>query len=90
MMTTNFKHKNLPKLISYARERHAITQSDLARYLGYTTSQLISNFERGLCSLPIDRFSDIAKCLKLNINDLIEEYIEDERAKVMFIIKRRK
>jgi len=45
------------------REKIGMTQMQLSKKLGYTTSQFISNIERGLCSLPEKKHSKITTIL---------------------------
>jgi len=45
------------------RRRAGITQADLATALGYESSQLISNIERGTSLLPSRRIYDFARVL---------------------------
>jgi transcriptional regulator with XRE-family HTH domain len=58
----------------YLKEKRiavSMTQLDLARKLGYTSAQFVSNWERGLAKPPIAQLKVLSKLLKINRNELI-------------------
>jgi transcriptional regulator with XRE-family HTH domain len=57
--------------------RHAKqTQSELAKALGYDSSQLISNIERGVSLLPSKRIPDFAKVLGCSLLEMEVRYFQ--------------
>ena len=50
-------------LIKAGRGERGISQGKLAKMLGYTTPQYISNAERGLCSMPVKKLRKISTIL---------------------------
>jgi len=62
-----------------ARESRNITQSELAKKLGYTTSQFISNWERGLCDPPFDAIPEISHFLGLSKRDIVNVILEQTK-----------
>jgi transcriptional regulator with XRE-family HTH domain len=72
------------KLGTYLREKRAtrgISQSDVAKKLGYTSAQFISNIERGLCSPPMSALRDLVDLYKIpkqEIFDFLMEIKKDE------------
>ena len=52
-------------LIKAGRAERGVSQGKLAKMLGYTTPQYISNAERGLCSMPIKKLRKISTILAI-------------------------
>lgn len=57
---------NQAKLIREARERLGLKQSDISKRFQFTSPQLISNVERGLCAFPADRARKLCNILKID------------------------
>lgn len=53
------------KIVSKKRKELGISQARLCRALGYSTPQFLSNFERGLCSMPIKKLKKISSILDI-------------------------
>ncbi len=51
---TKAKHVSLGSFLQGARIRSNLSQWDVAKKLGYSSPQFISNFERGLSSPPLN------------------------------------
>jgi transcriptional regulator with XRE-family HTH domain len=49
-----------------------LSQLDIAKELGYGSSQIVSNWERGLCSPPMNALPKLAAVLKLKKNEIIK------------------
>jgi len=49
------------KLLSGLRSKKALTQSELAKKLGFNSAQLISNIERGVQAFPVRRIKEFKK-----------------------------
>lgn len=81
------KYEYMAKLLNIYREENNLTQSKLAKRLGYTTSQYISNIERGLCSFPIKKFPKLAKVLKIDASLIADAYVNDVIAEVNRVLK---
>lgn len=64
-----------------ARERAGLTQSQLAKALGYTTPQFISNIERDLAFLPPGKFKAASKALAVPVSKMIKAKESMTRAK---------
>ena len=64
------RRKQLGKWLKEMRERSALTQSDLAKSLGYDNAQIISNIERGVSAIPQKRIRDFATHLKCDPMEL--------------------
>ncbi len=61
------------------REVAGLSQSEVARALGYSSPQFVSNFERGLCSPPLPALKKICELYKLVKKDLLERILRQER-----------
>lgn len=55
-----------------ARESKGMTQKDLAKKLGIVSAQLISNWERGLCTPPIKKLSKLSSILSIEFDPTFE------------------
>lgn len=62
----------LGKLIAKRRKELKVSQSQLAEALGYSTPQFVSNWERGISKVPVDKFRRISKKLKIQLNQMVE------------------
>ena len=79
------KSKLNQTLGSYLKEKRTaakLTQLEVARKLGYSSPQFISNFERGLCSPPLKQLKKITKLYKINPNEIIEFMMNDQQARL--------
>lgn len=47
--------KNISEVIRDSRNEAGMTQLELAKCIGYDCGQFVSNLERGMCSLPLNR-----------------------------------
>lgn len=59
-------------LIRIGRQNAGLSQKDLADQLGYTSSQFISNWERGVSSPPLDKLEEVCEILKISPKQIIE------------------
>jgi transcriptional regulator with XRE-family HTH domain len=58
------------------RRQARITQSELAKALGYDSSQLISNIERGVSLLPSRRLPEFARILGCSLLEMEVRYFQ--------------
>lgn len=58
-------HEDLGTFLKKARVQAGLTQKNLADYLGYSSAQFISNFERGISMPPLSKLGRMAKKLKM-------------------------
>ena len=68
---------NLTRLIKNRREKLEISQGDIARCLGLTNCQMISNIERGEAEYPPKHFKKLSKLLKMKVDLLINMGLDD-------------
>lgn len=70
------------KVIKEGRESKKVSQSKLSTELGYRNGQFISNVERGICSIPLDKISKVASVLDLDSDAIKEALLQDYELKV--------
>jgi transcriptional regulator with XRE-family HTH domain len=69
-------------MIKDLREAAGLTQQQLAKKLGYTTPQYISNLERNVTQVPVSKIRAFAEALDAPIEFFIEQRLENERKKI--------
>lgn len=62
---------NLGRLVKEHRTAKNMTQLDLSRELGYTSTQFVSLFERGLSKIPYSVIGKLVVILNLPENEII-------------------
>lgn len=62
--------KQFADFLKNAREKSNLTQADVARELGYSTAQFVSNWERGLSYPPLKALKTLSKLYKVNMDEL--------------------
>jgi transcriptional regulator with XRE-family HTH domain len=71
-----------------ARIRKGVMQMDLARELGFSAYQLISNVERGLSGYPVARLSKVIQLLDLDPEEVIRLILRREEKKIRKVINK--
>ena len=66
-------------ILKEARQKKALTQSEIAKHLGYNTPQFVSNWERGLSAPPIESLNQISEILELDVSQ-VRNYVFNFRA----------
>lgn len=69
----------LGSLLKDKRVEKGITQMALARELGYSSPQFVSNWERGMCSPAFDTLPVICKMLGIPKKEIIEIILDETR-----------
>jgi transcriptional regulator with XRE-family HTH domain len=73
------KQASFKKIGKYFRQKRLdrkMTQEEIARFLGYTSKQIISNWERGLCSPPLDKVASLIALLSLDSKEVLQLFVE--------------
>ena len=73
-------HQNLGHFLRKQREEAGLTQFEVAKKLGYTTPQFISNFERGICSPPLKVLKNLVKLYKMPAQDVIDLILKEQES----------
>ena len=58
--------KHIAEVIKMASLRSGISQKELAYYLGYTSPQFVSNWERGLSNPSDKKYDELCDLLRLS------------------------
>lgn len=69
------------------RLKKKLSQADVARALGYASAQIVSNWERGLCSPPLDQLATIVKIYGLTQKQMIDIFIKGQKVKLERLLK---
>ena len=62
-----------------AREDNKLSQRQVADALRYTSPQFISNFERGLCSPPLNKLRVLIDLYELNANKVMGLILDEQK-----------
>lgn len=87
------KQGRLAAFLKEKRVEAGLTQSDVARKLGYSSPQFISNWERGLANPPVFVLRDITKMYKVPADKMFSVLMEEVEADLhreFYSTKRRK
>lgn len=71
------KFESIAFLMRTARNRTDISQDKLSKALGYKNGQYISNLERGLCGLPVNKIKDVSLLLGVEEPLFIHAMVQD-------------
>ena len=66
--------------LQQARVDAGFTQADVAKVLGYTSAQFVSDWERGVRSPPARALRRLVKLYKISVHDLYEVLHEERVA----------
>ena len=70
----------LGKYIRNCRVRAGLTQAEISSKLGYTSSQFVSNWERGVSMPPMGTIAVLSKMIKLDPKKVIDIYVDGTRS----------
>ncbi len=70
---------SLSQLLKEKREECGMSQLEVARQLGYSSPQFVSNWERGLVAPPIDTIAILIDLYKIQPNHVIQMIVEDTK-----------
>jgi transcriptional regulator with XRE-family HTH domain len=92
MELNGLMHKPLGSYLKARRIAAGLTQHDVSSQLGYSTPQFVSNFERGLCSPPLNALPVLVRLYEMNpeeLIDLILRYQEQILRQALLVDKKR-
>ena len=64
------------------RESQGLTQDDVAHHLGYSSKQIVSNWERGLCTPPLASLARLSKLLHISKSEIIDIFLKETRSEI--------
>jgi transcriptional regulator with XRE-family HTH domain len=65
------------------RLRRGLTQDEVARFLGYKTQQIVSNWERGRCTPPLNKLHELMNLLDLDKKETIAVFLNETEKNLM-------
>lgn len=74
------KRGHLAAFLKNKRIEVGLTQSDVARKLGYSSPQFVSNWERGLANPPVFILRDLTKMYKVPADKMFDILVEEVTA----------
>ena len=83
------KFKKIGEYFRTRREAKGLTQEEIARFLGYSSKQIVSNWERGVCSPPLNQVSALIRVLGLDESEVAEVFIDATREELIEKFKRK-
>lgn len=75
-------YENVGAYLRQMRVNAGLTQKYVAGELGYSTSQFISNFERGLVLPPLKKMKVLIRLYNLSVPEFIRLVVEAERKRM--------
>lgn len=69
------------------RLKSNFSQGEVARKLGYSTAQFISNWERGVSKPPVTILKQLSKIYSKNPDELFNDYLEQIKEEVTYDVK---
>lgn len=69
-------------LIKNYRKKSSMSQGFLAKKLGYSNGQFISNWERGVAPIPVHKVREICKLLDIDVDKFKKTMIDEFKAKM--------
>jgi transcriptional regulator with XRE-family HTH domain len=84
--------KNDNKLAQFLKEKRSqsgLSQKDVATKLGYSTSQFISNWERGISQPPIHTLRTLAQMYTVGAEQMFQVLLENTMIQVQEELKKK-
>lgn len=80
------------KFLRSAREERGLSQTEVADLLGFSSSQFISNWERGLSTPPLDKLKQVTIILNIKPELMVESIMNFTESEVRSLVlpKRRR
>ncbi len=70
---------SLSQFLKEKRQELGLSQLEVARQLGYSSAQFVSNWERNLVAPPIDTLAVLIDLYKLQPGVVIQKIVEDTK-----------
>lgn len=83
------KTTHLAEFLKNKRTLSGLSQKDVATELGYSTSQFISNWERGISQPPLAILRRLAQLYKINAEEMFSVLLQTTVAQVERDLKKR-
>lgn len=83
-----YDRKKVGDHLKLSREKAKLTQAEVAERLGYSTSQFISNIERGVSVAPLDALSKMLRLYKTKPTALEKIILSSQEDILLRLLKR--
>lgn len=74
----NRQFEGLGKILKEKRMQVGLSQEELAIKLGFTSAQMVSNWERGKCYPPLKKLKSLVKELNLDAESVLSYFLTDQ------------
>lgn len=81
-------HEGLGEYLREKRLQKNLGQADVAKKLGYSSSQFVSNFERGLCSPPLPKIKILMQLYGISLNEMTKILLDFEKQLILATLSR--
>jgi transcriptional regulator with XRE-family HTH domain len=75
-----FSMRTLSSYLKQKRIASGLSQLDVAKVLGYSSPQFVSNWERGLVSPPLETIAVLIELYKVPPSEVIEYILKETKA----------
>ncbi|MCE3009780.1 MAG: helix-turn-helix transcriptional regulator [Proteobacteria bacterium] len=79
----SFWSNRLGLFLKNKREAQGLTQSDVAKRLGYGSPQFISNIERGISSVPLKSLKTLVEMYGVSPEEIIDVFLEEKKSQLL-------
>jgi transcriptional regulator with XRE-family HTH domain len=83
------QENKLAQFLKEKRTQSGLSQKDVATKLGYSTSQFISNWERGVSQPPINTLRTLATMYKVSAEQMFNVLLEETMLQVQADLKKK-
>lgn len=73
------RNNELTRYLKFMRLKSSLTQTQIAKELGYSSPQFVSNWERGLTLPPLKTVRRLIKILSLDADKVSQLYLKQSR-----------
>ncbi len=81
------KYLKLGKFLQAARKKAGLSQGDVKNILGYQSPQIISDWERGICGVPLTSTKQVLEAYKIKEEIFITKCLEAYREELEKCLK---
>lgn len=82
-------NNKLAQFLKDKRTHSGLSQKDVATKLGYSTSQFISNWERGISQPPINTLRTLAQMYNVSADQMFNVLLEETMVQVQADLKKK-
>ncbi|OQW53393.1 MAG: hypothetical protein A4S09_07275 [Proteobacteria bacterium SG_bin7] len=84
------KYVKIGKFLQIARKKAGLSQGDMKNILGYQSPQIISDWERGICGVPLTSIKQVLEAYKMKEETFVTKWLEAHREELEKLFKGKK